>query len=214
MIVQYGHDTLTSMHNSHSAVVDAYDSVDLLGNIILTGAHSTGKTTLMNILKKNNVLPLFTYLPSLTRELIKYGYDNSGDDISQAIVTTNQLRRHDDIYDKGYLYDRCCIDGYAYARALHKQGKISDKALEHSRLALDDVVDKIKLVFYLAPEFEVVADGVRPDAEFQKAVDAEYRYILEDLYKDQVVAYKLSGSVEERVQQLVFILNNEIRSNR
>lgn len=171
--------------------------------ITLTGAQSTGKTTLLEALKKNSTLASkFTFVESFTRKLqrqqgVEVG--RSGDAMQRAVLQAHL----DNLKQDNVFLDRCLLDGAVYTRYYAGQGEVSVSVVQESYRALLKNRDKYDLVFYLKPEFGVVADGVRPTSDqFQQEIAALFDKMIK--YMRNVVL--VSGSVSERVQTVLSAL--------
>ena len=92
--------------------------------ISFTGAQSTGKTTLLNLIRDKNYE--FNYVDEVTRR-IKREYNlpinESGGDITQSMIMADHIAN---VYKKGdhdvTVLDRCAVDGIVYTDWLAKEG--------------------------------------------------------------------------------------------
>lgn len=171
--------------------------------ITLTGAQSTGKTTLLEALKKNSILAdKFTFVESFTRKLQKQqGVETgkSGDMMQKAVLQAHL----DNLKRDNVFLDRCLLDGAVYTRYYAGHGEVSASVVQESYRALLKHRNEYDLVFYLKPEFGVVADGVRPtSSQFQQEVAELFDRMIK--YMRNVVL--VSGSVSERVQTVLSAL--------
>lgn len=168
--------------------------------ITFTGAQSTGKTTLLNELKKNKRLSRkFTFVESFTRRLQKQQNITSaqGTDAMQQAVLQAHL---DNLKGEDVILDRCLLDGAVYTRYYAAHGAASAATVQKAYRALLKYRDKYDVVFYLRPEFGVVADGERPTSDqFQQDIAELFDKMIK--YAHNVVV--LSGTVEERVQTVL-----------
>lgn len=175
--------------------------------VVLTGAHSCGKSTLVEFFKgKEN----FTCVDSVTRTTItpeERKVDNGVSEDGQLrmyhaiLKKTAEIRRMNiENPNRIYLLDRSVFDFIAYNRAFVKRGWLSKEVAEQMELGLEDLWDNYDLVCYLPIEFNIVDDGVRSlDEDLRKDVDQE---ILKQLLWNPVKAIKLNGSVRQRVELL------------
>jgi predicted ATPase len=172
--------------------------------IILTGAHGTGKTTLMNELAKDGTRTL-----SIARDAATAG----------NYPPTNETREayQKDLFaagfkalnsKKNYISDRglTCIAGYTFFNAL--AGTITKKTADNQYLKLQkfhkDNPDI--LVVYVPIEFELAEDGLRSvDPEEQAAIDFMIKNILDTAGIEYIT---VTGTVEERVAQIENALAN------
>jgi thymidylate kinase len=169
----------------------------------LTGAHGTGKSSVLNGLAdylashqievQNN--------SSSARHIIQSGMtiNENGDDLVQLIVQSSHVQK---FCKDRWMTDRCVIDGYAYTEYLHKQGKVSVEALNITRTLLQKFLPLYDFIFYVPIEFPIVDDQVRSQAShFQRDIDdIIYKTLGEyDLTKKMI---QLTGSVENRINQV------------
>jgi nicotinamide riboside kinase len=170
--------------------------------IAISGAHSQGKTTLVNFLQECKSLSDFKFKTSLTRGLQEAGFNinEDGDDVTQLAVMTKHLQRLQE--DGSVVYDRCALDGYAYSLALVKDLKILDIIKDLFLI----MVDKYDIIFYVEPELPLIADGQRSiDVQFYKKIVQNFDNIIKS-YAIPVV--RISGSVEQRANMVIDAVNN------
>lgn len=175
--------------------------------VVLTGAHSCGKSTLVEFFRGKEG---FECIDSVTRDTITPEERKVDNGVSEE----GQLRILDAIWKKSielcaanrkdpnkiYLLDRSVFDFIAYNRAFVKRGWLDAKIAEDIEDKLKDVPEMYDLVFYLPIEFKIVDDGVRSlDEDLRKDVDEE---ILNQVLWNKVRAVKLHGSVKQRVTNI------------
>lgn len=177
--------------------------------VCLTGAHSCGKSTLVEFFRGKEG---FECIDSVTRSTISKedrkvdGVENLDkaqyailDNIGKA--TLELVKRNAEDPDKVYLLDRCVFDFIAYTRCFAKKGLVSQECLETVTNTLDKYWKYYDLVGYLPIEFPIVSDGVRSeDEELRAQVDREIRG---QILWDEVRAIELNGSVLQRVESLL-----------
>lgn len=172
--------------------------------IILTGAHGTGKTTILNHYKGK--MPVIT---EVVRNLIKQGVkiNEMGDEEGQHIIFNTHIKNLSEAPE--YISDRGPTDAIAYS-AYHyemQEGKVSLKELKYE---IDELGKFIKnnpdiIWCYFPIEFPVVDDGVRStEEEFRKYIDESIKEVL-DVFV--VNYYTITGTVEERIKQMDEIIN-------
>lgn len=180
--------------------------------VVLTGAHSCGKSTLLEFFRGKEG---YVCIDSVTRSTItpeERKVDNGVSEegqwrMYQAILEkTAEIRRmnHEDP-SKVYLLDRSVFDFIAYNRAFEKRGWLNSLAAEGIERGLKDLWENYDVVFYLPIEFKIVDDGVRSlDEDLRKDVDEE---ILNQILWNKVRAVKLNGSVRQRVESIYDTIN-------
>ncbi len=168
--------------------------------VAIVGSFSTGKTTLAEAVAEPLGLPL---LPEVAREVASLGFklDKDATPEVETLIFLRQL--YNEMIHDDFVGDRSLIDVMAYA------GWVLDNQERRREFALWDACVKVAEyqlrsqythVFYLAIEFPIVPDGLRPlDPDFQKEIDERMVRLL-DLH--DVKYESLTGSVEERIEQL------------
>ena len=166
--------------------------------IILTGAHGTGKTTLMNELAKDGTRTL-----SIARDAATTGNYPPTDDAREAYQKNLFAAGFKALSSKkNYISDRglTCIAAYTFFNAL--AGKITKKTADNQYLKLQKFHNDNPdiLVVYVPIEFELTDDGLRSvDTEEQAAIDFMIKNILDTAGIKYIT---VTGTVEERVAQI------------
>ena len=167
--------------------------------IAFTGAQSTGKTTLLNKLKRDIEFSPYIFMGEIIRRMTKKGLkiNEGGDDMTQLLIMNSHVANI--LIDKCVM-DRCALDGVVYTRWLFEQGKVSEWVMDFAEKVHEKLIDKYDHIFYLTPEFEIEDDGVRSiDKGFQKRIVKLFEdYILEC----EIPVTHITGSVEERIKQI------------
>ena len=170
--------------------------------IILTGAHGTGKTTLLNELVK-----LYS-IPALRRTVRSFWEDNGVSDFEklpaeiraefQKYLLLNQISLEDQYQETGFITDRSVLDYLGYAIVSSSmQGSDLElyKALIQARLAQYDYI------VYCPVEFKAEAEYLRAHPDSQKQVAAVLeQYLAEWLQPSQYCL--VTGSVSDRLAQI------------
>ena len=178
--------------------------------IAFTGVQCTGKTTLINALKTDPLFEGFTVIKESIRSLKDKGYhiNEDGNDDTQIAVMNAHIMN---LIPSETLIDRCAIDGLCYGEYSFNHNKISIDTLNFCRVVWELTRDYYDFIFYIRPEFDMVEDGTRStNSEFRDEVLKIFdKYIAEsynrnvDYYgKNNNNIYMISGTVEQRVQQV------------
>ena len=180
--------------------------------ISFTGAQSTGKTTLLNELKKWKEFEDYVFIDEITRNVSKLGMNinEKGDDATQTAI----MNAHIENLKKGdnLILDRCSLDGVVYTHYLYSHGRVSRDTFDYARQIFTETCLKYDKIFYLKPEFDIVNDGVRSSSvQFRDEIaDIFERYITEfNLGKWNVV--ELSGSVEDRLKAIKKVMSTSMK---
>ena len=180
--------------------------------VSFTGAQSTGKTTLLNELKKWKEFEDYVFIDEITRNVSKLGMNinEKGDDATQTAI----MNAHIENLKKGdnLILDRCSLDGVVYTHYLYSHGRVSRDTFDYARQIFTETCLKYDKIFYLKPEFDIVDDGVRSSSvQFRDEIaDIFERYITEfNLGKWNVV--ELSGSVEDRLKAIKKVMSTSMK---
>lgn len=181
--------------------------------VAICGAHSTGKTTLINAMRQ--IRPEVEVIGGVVRGLIRRGYrfgleTDMESMMAYACAQFEQERRAASSAAPVILSDRVLLDGVAYVQA--NQGWVGAKQWK-SRLQIKFLraVAEQELMFYDAVvhvpiEFPLEDDDVRPTSEeYQRRVDDRLR-LLTDSISEQLPIRRVSGTLEQRLEQLNSIL--------
>lgn len=177
--------------------------------IMFCGSSCTGKTTLLNAMKKDPLFKDWTYFENVVRNLHKEGREIC--EKSSSETQTMIFDRYYDILremDKGLsISDRSIIDVAAFTSVLQEQLPIGDEdyykmclTMKHQLQEISCKVKDLSLVVYTPIEFSVEDDGERlVDNLLRDKFDQK---ILEILFKNKISYLRVSGSVEERLSQI------------
>jgi nicotinamide riboside kinase len=170
--------------------------------IAISGAHSQGKTSILNYLQDHGVLADYKFMTSLTRGLQESGYNinEDGDEVTQLAIMAKHFQRLRE--DGNIIYDRCALDGYAYSMSLVKDLRVLDIIRDMFLV----MVDEYDIIFYVEPELPLVEDGQRTiDKLFFESVVQSFDCIIKS-YAIPVI--KLKGSIDDRARDVVFEIRN------
>ncbi len=187
-------------------------------NILLTGAQGVGKTTLRT--KIRSYLPHLIETPGVTRSLIEEGViskeemNKSTTPASQTLIFNKYCQIHREYKDVEYINDRCCLDALAYTLYMLEHNDENKYDLYYKQY--EEVVKLIKegyinYIYYLPIEFNITGDSIRDDdKDFQVSIDNNIRFIITELIRDtEVNIYEITGSLEERVNNILNIYNKD-----
>ncbi len=180
--------------------------------ISFTGAQSTGKTTLLNLIRDKNYD--FNYVDEVTRR-IKREYNlpinESGGDITQSMIMADHIAN---VYKKGdhdvTVLDRCAVDGVVYTQWLYNNGQVEKATLDHAKLMFAMLIEEYDAIFITSPvDVELVDDGERStNIEFREDIQSLFDMYIGHLMvdnKDKNV-FVVAGTVEERMNYIQKVL--------
>ena len=172
--------------------------------IAIVGAMCVGKTTLVNDLKQHTSFPI---LPEVALQMIREGYK-----LYQNVTVETEyeiLRRQvklEEKYDE-FIADRCLVDLLAYANILFEY---EDELL--LSITAELMKAKYDVILFIEPEFPMIKRGKRSaDPAFQKEINNEIKKILKN---GKFHHYKITGSKEDRVKQVLKIIKKEQKDNK
>lgn len=177
--------------------------------ILITGTHSTGKSTLCDHLQKLEYFKDFKFIGGVTREAKSYGLDinESGDELTQLYCMSKDFLNLVQNQDQKVVFDRSILDTMIYTQYLTN---IEDWVLTTMTELCSRMIGEFDLILWLRPEIEIEDDNVRStNPEFQSEIDLLFEYYF-GLHFDLPV-HVLSGSVEHRISQIEKILEDEVR---
>ena len=180
--------------------------------VSFTGAQSTGKTTLLNLIRDKNYE--FNYVDEVTRR-IKREYNlpinEGGGDITQSMIMADHIAN---VYRKGdhdvTVLDRCAVDGVVYTQWLYNNGQVKKATLDHAKLIFEMLIEEYDAIFITSPvDVELVDDGERStNIEFREDIQSLFDMYIGHLMvdnKDKNV-FVVAGTVEERMNYIQKVL--------
>ena len=173
----------------------------------ITGAQSVGKTTLLNALRSEEKFKNYEVCDEVTRWVNKLGLqiNEYGSDNTQEIILLKHVYNLT-MFDT-MITDRTLVDGYVYTKYLYDKGKVGSHVLKKSEHAMKKLGKQYDHIFYIRPEFDLVPDGVRSEnKQFQKQICDIFEQTLAK-YQDNLNVVDVTGSVRERVNQIMETVN-------
>lgn len=176
--------------------------------IALSGVQGSGKTTLINEMKKLDMFNDYTFYGSISAELsakhIKMNKD--GDDVTQLLVMNGHFGRL--FAEDNIIVDRCLLDGLAYTNYNFNVSKTVDKwVFEYAVSLVKNYIELYDVIFYLGDEVPLDDDGTRSmDEKFRKQMVKIFDKWKFGLRKT-VNIVGLYGSVEERMEKMEMTIN-------
>ena len=194
--------------------------------IALTGAQGTGKTTLINELKRGSFLPHYTFYDEVVRNLVKrtgISINRKADDYSQTAITNEQVRLASEttFNTPNSFFDRCIVDSHAFTIFDYVREQISKKVYMYSSEMLKMVFTYFPydMVIYIPPKIQLVEDGVRDtDVQYRNRIDKLMTNVLNynSIKSSSTKIYTLTEiSVQGRIKEILNNMEevNEIKSS-
>lgn len=175
--------------------------------IAITGAHSTGKTTLARLCCK---ILGFMYLRGDTvRKIMEERFPGKSFDaltkkeywLRERLVLKSRLKT--EFNNKTYITDGCTLNSVAYAEA--SLGKARNQIKNYANFTTRAInnAKKYDYIFYLPPEIPLKDDNFRPMSRvFREKIDKILRRLLKKRKH-----YTITGTPAERVKLIEKIIN-------
>ncbi len=202
------------------------DAGDVDMRIALSGAQGTGKTTLINELKRGSFLPHYTFYDEVVRNLVKrtgISINRKADDYSQTAITNEQVRLASEttFNTPNAFFDRCIVDSHAFTIFDYVREQISKKVYMYSSEMLKMVFTYFPydMVIYIPPKIQLVEDGVRDtDVQYRNRIDKLMTNVLNynSIKSSSTKIYTLTEiSVQGRIKEILNNMEevNEIKSS-
>ena len=179
--------------------------------LVFTGPHSTGKTTLVEMLvpEIKRVLGIEAKVVSeVARVIMRRGLPMHRESTPETYCSFIEEHMHQEMDGQGpiVLLDRFLPDYYAYALV---NGNCPEYILRlmHRCHMLLNARQRYSPVYYIPIEFPIEGDGERnTDEEYRWEVDRTLRKVLKDWHQPYRV---LTGSREDRINQVLYSLEIE-----
>lgn len=171
--------------------------------IAISGAQSTGKSTLLRYLKNDRDLVGFEFIDELTRQLAAKGVsiNEKGGNFTQIFTITIHA---ENILKKHFISDRSILDALVYTRWMYNKGKVEEWIMDYAVGVAKEILPMYDYVFYLPSEIPIEDDGVRSSSkEFRDEIEKLFEYYIEFL---NLKVYKLTGSVADRASKFKEVL--------
>ena len=153
----------------------------------------------------------FSLCDNTTRNVLhdKFGIgakqiNENGCNITQQLICAQHLMNFACSEGKDTIFDRCALDGAVYTTYLYRQGKASQKTSLIADTLFQNLSYDINL--YIVPEIPIKDDGERSlNIEFYNDIVTLFDEYLQ-LRSSKVI--RISGTVEQRVEQVIQIINS------
>lgn len=173
--------------------------------ISFSGPHSTGKTTLLNQLRKMQKFKNYKFIDQITRKISSKGLpiNEMGNIETQInIMVSHYINIFVDI-ECNKVLDRCALDGLVYTEYLYHNKKVDYHTILFAHNIFNMLYNYYDIIFYIEPEFNIVNDGVRStEAQFQSDILNIFRQ-KKDQYKYKLNIVQITGSVQKRLDTIL-----------
>lgn len=174
----------------------------------ITGAQSTGKTTLLNALRSEPYFKDYAICDEVTRRVQNYNLpiNEHGNDVTQRLIMHEHIVN---VYmNDNMITDRTVLDGLVYTLYLYGRGNVKQETVSYVRNVFNKVWQAYDYVFFIEPEFLIENDGIR-------SIDVSFRDSIVKLFRDEIIANNLevvyiNGSVRQRVNTVLTTIGVEL----
>lgn len=182
----------------------------------ISGAHSQGKTTLVNSLKQDPFLVgecNFSFRTNLTRDLKKLNIpiNENGTDMTQYLVMARHLEFA--LAPGNWLLDRCALDGIAYTEYFYNKGIVHPYIRDAAIQIYSECVERYDRIFYVVPELPLVEDNTRStNKEFFDGVVSQFNTYIKHV---PTIANKLKyvmGTQAERTATVIETIKSDFQN--
>lgn len=171
--------------------------------ISFSGAQSTGKTTLLDIIQKCPEYSSFTFIDEVTRRLrreqgIPINDDADDYSLTQRAIIGDHMKN---VCLENAILDRCILDGLVYTQYFFRHGKVSGDVMQLATDMYYTAMPYYDIIFVTDPkDVPLIDDG-------ERSADVSFRdEIIElfDQYRSWCSQFEhkfidLSGNIEDRL---------------
>ncbi len=189
----------------------------MIKHLVLSGTHSTGKTTLINGFRDLNPdgYP-FDFVKSVTRDLKEKGFPINSNEASNynltQIICGNRDFENILLQDRPCMFDRTLLDTLVYSDYLYSQGKLDQWIVAMQVKLFEQVKDRFKHYFLFMPDFELVSDGVREeDKAFRQVIHNNFLKWMDHFKIDYI---RIQGTHEQRLDTLMQVVDNLVKTKQ
>lgn len=185
--------------------------------VAISGAHCTGKTSIIKKLKEEALFKNFLFLENTTREMKKSGItiNEDGDVITQKVLMYEHIKNlyiHDKVRknqwcrtdNANFISDRSVLDPYIYAKVLYNYYGKTNMPVKELEILNKEFISHYDIVFLTCVDssFPYEDDGTRSSfVEFQKHTNNQFLEYYKTHNMDLISEfYLLTGSIEERTE--------------
>ena len=171
----------------------------------ITGAQSTGKTTLVNALKELPQFKDYHFATERSKYLRDLGIPLNTDSTLKG-QTIFLAERVNELMRENLLTDRTVIDVMAFTDASKSIGSLEKSLFKEYA---SNFINDYDYIFYVTPKgVEIEDNGVREtNAEYRDLIDLTIQQLLKTYSNKIKNIYTISGPVNERVKQILGIIN-------
>ena len=166
------------------------------------GTMSVGKTTLVNALKELPEFKNYNFATERSKYLNSLGIPLNHETTIEG-QTVFLAERVTELMQDRLITDRTILDVMAFTNCAKKVSYIDGDAFAEYASRF---VKQYDYIFYISPDgMEIEDNGIREtDAKYRKEIDEEIQKLL---LKYRPVYFELKGTTEERINQMMEVIN-------
>ena len=171
----------------------------------LCGTMSVGKTTLVNVLKKEAIFKDYTFRTERSKYLSSLGIPlNTDSTFKGQLVFTAE--RSAELMQKNIITDRTIIDVMAFCALSEAMNAEEKNSLKNT---LKYLIKEYDVIFYIDDlSIPIEDNGIRETNErYRVYIDDKIKEIISE-YNDQCIIMNISGTTEDRVNRIKSVLSN------
>lgn len=177
----------------------------------VSGAQSSGKTSLMQAIKRDPFFEKFEFKTETIRSMHVKGIpvNEKGTLTTQQVVISNHITNLY-LYDD-FVVDRTLLDGVVYTEYhyIYDEGVIPEWFLEYCNQSLKESLKDYDYLFYLPAEIPLKNDGFRSvNEDYRDRISAIFDKRVKDMVENLGLKniYTVRGSIEERRNKVLNIV--------
>lgn len=179
----------------------------------ICGAHSQGKTTLVNALKMEPYLTStnhFSFRTNLTRGLKDLlPINEGGTSMTQYLVMSRHLEYA--LTPGNWILDRGALDGIAYTSYFYDKEQVNREVYEAAIEVYEECLKHYDRIFYIVPELNLIDDGTRSvGKEFFDGVVEKFNFYIKHNSMPSDKFKFVMGSVEERINTVITEIKKDL----
>jgi len=177
--------------------------------IVFTGAQGTGKSTVLDLLRKEEMFNNHKFITGISRQLNKeynLPINEGSTDETQLLVFNKLLEKL--LLNKNFISDRGLIDVLSYTQYFYnKVRNIDYSVLDYQSKMYSKYKEKQGIIVYFPICFPVIGDSERStNEEYRKDIDNIIKYYLDTYHKKESFITMIEGTPEERLKFLKMCL--------
>ena len=176
-----------------------------MARIGFVGTVSVGKTTLVNALKELPQFKDYHFATERSKYLRDLGIPLNTDSTLKG-QTVFLAERVSELMQDNLITDRTVIDVMAFTDASKSIGSLEKSLFKEYA---SNFINDYDYIFYITPKgVEIEDNGVREtNAEYRDLIDLTIQQLLKTYSNKIKNIYTISGPVNERVKQIIGIIN-------